>query len=387
MKTLIGSNCACSPNPAPNPFAIRRPFASHTTDLSTCTYRNFPTELQLYLAVDHFISGLRDVSSRDYLRRERARRRITWQEAVQMPRRRSSTHRRVHVSFGNSRHRRHVYEVDECRSRFHDNCHWLRNVSGSAPRQHRQLASLQMFRNITRRLQGRAFVALLRRATRQSPQCTERPMGLWPSQRRRFTWDPSNSSYQHHSGISAHTQGLRCRRCHVSQRQTQTNTRCSNKLINTNHSIRHARLRNSSTSASSVPRLAYLTTSSGNSAPPNPHSYDGPRALQQSHVQQPGKSPSTVHGVYPAERGASQLYTDVQLNNTVVESALIDTGATHSIIPMHNNDEVSIFQDFNYSFVSFKVSCQRRSLTFSVSCPAPSRRLQRLVIRRPLPSP
>ena len=52
-------------------------FASRTTDLSTRAYPNFPTELQLDLAVDHFISGLRDASSRDYLRRERAGRRIT----------------------------------------------------------------------------------------------------------------------------------------------------------------------------------------------------------------------------------------------------------------------------------------------------------------------
>ena len=59
-------------------------FASRTTDLSTRAYPDFPTDLQLDLAVDHFISGLRDASSRDYLRRERARRRISWQEADQM---------------------------------------------------------------------------------------------------------------------------------------------------------------------------------------------------------------------------------------------------------------------------------------------------------------
>ena len=59
-------------------------FASRTTDLSTRAYPDFPTDLQLDLAVDHFISGLRDASSHDYLRRERARRRISWPEAVQM---------------------------------------------------------------------------------------------------------------------------------------------------------------------------------------------------------------------------------------------------------------------------------------------------------------
>ena len=35
-------------------------FASGTTDLSTRASFEFPTDLQLGLAVDHFISGLRD---------------------------------------------------------------------------------------------------------------------------------------------------------------------------------------------------------------------------------------------------------------------------------------------------------------------------------------
>ena len=57
-------------------------FASRTSDLSTRAYPGFPTELQLDLTVDHFISARRDFSTRNYLRRERARRRIEWQEAV-----------------------------------------------------------------------------------------------------------------------------------------------------------------------------------------------------------------------------------------------------------------------------------------------------------------
>ena len=59
-------------------------FASRTTDLSTRAYPDFPTELQLDLAVDHFISGLRDASIRNCLRLKRARRRISWQEAVKI---------------------------------------------------------------------------------------------------------------------------------------------------------------------------------------------------------------------------------------------------------------------------------------------------------------
>ena len=42
-------------------------FASRTTDLSTRAYPDFPKDLKLDLAVDHFISGLRDAFSRDYL--------------------------------------------------------------------------------------------------------------------------------------------------------------------------------------------------------------------------------------------------------------------------------------------------------------------------------
>ena len=59
-------------------------FASRTTDLSTRAYPDFTTDLKLELAVDHFISGLRDASSRDYLRRDSARRLISWQDAGQM---------------------------------------------------------------------------------------------------------------------------------------------------------------------------------------------------------------------------------------------------------------------------------------------------------------
>jgi hypothetical protein len=49
-------------------------FAARTTDLCSRAYVEFATETQLSLAVDHFIGGLADTSTRDYLLRERARR-------------------------------------------------------------------------------------------------------------------------------------------------------------------------------------------------------------------------------------------------------------------------------------------------------------------------
>ena len=48
--------------------------AARTSDLCLRAYPNFSTEDQLSLAVDHFIAGVADVSSRKYLLRKRARR-------------------------------------------------------------------------------------------------------------------------------------------------------------------------------------------------------------------------------------------------------------------------------------------------------------------------
>ena len=44
-------------------------YAARTTDLSSRGYPKFPTEIQLDLAVKHFLSGLRDTSTLYYLRR------------------------------------------------------------------------------------------------------------------------------------------------------------------------------------------------------------------------------------------------------------------------------------------------------------------------------
>ena len=59
-------------------------YAARTTDLCSRAYAEFATEAQLSLAVDHFIGGLADTSTRDYLLRERARRSLEWIEVVRM---------------------------------------------------------------------------------------------------------------------------------------------------------------------------------------------------------------------------------------------------------------------------------------------------------------
>ena len=59
-------------------------YAARVTDLCSRAYPNFSTDDQVNLAVDHFISGIADTSSRDYLMRERAWRLLKWQEAVRI---------------------------------------------------------------------------------------------------------------------------------------------------------------------------------------------------------------------------------------------------------------------------------------------------------------
>ena len=57
-------------------------YAARTTDIWSKAYPAFGTETQLLLAVDHFITGLADITTRDYLLHDCACRSLTWQEVV-----------------------------------------------------------------------------------------------------------------------------------------------------------------------------------------------------------------------------------------------------------------------------------------------------------------
>ena len=58
--------------------------AARTTDLCLHAYAGFSTEAQLSLDVDHFIAGLADSSSREYLQSERAHCTLEWLETVRI---------------------------------------------------------------------------------------------------------------------------------------------------------------------------------------------------------------------------------------------------------------------------------------------------------------
>ena len=53
-------------------------YAAFTTYVCSKAYPNYSTETQLSLAIDHFISGLVDSTTRDYLLHDRASRLLTW---------------------------------------------------------------------------------------------------------------------------------------------------------------------------------------------------------------------------------------------------------------------------------------------------------------------
>ena len=59
-------------------------YAERTTDICSMAYPAFATETQLLFVVDHFITGLADATTRDFLLHDRACRSLTWQEVVQM---------------------------------------------------------------------------------------------------------------------------------------------------------------------------------------------------------------------------------------------------------------------------------------------------------------
>ena len=165
-------------------------FASRTTDLSTRAYPSFPTDLQLDLAVDRFISGLRDVSSTDYLRRERARRRITWQEAVQMAQAAEVSRAAEYT------HPLEAAAIDAMCTKSTNLAHAATTIAADCA------MSAQVHPGNTGNSHVRecfetsrdayedAFVVLLRRVTNQFSRRTEDPLGLSPLQRRRSSCTP-----------------------------------------------------------------------------------------------------------------------------------------------------------------------------------------------------
>ena len=73
-------------------------YAARITDICSKAYPPFATKTQLSLAVDNFITGFVDATTRDYLLHDRACRSLTWQEVVQMAQAFESSRLSLHAS-------------------------------------------------------------------------------------------------------------------------------------------------------------------------------------------------------------------------------------------------------------------------------------------------
>ena len=59
-------------------------YAARTSTLCSHAYPTFSTRGHTSLAVTHFVSGLADTATREYLRRDSARRPVAWHKAIQI---------------------------------------------------------------------------------------------------------------------------------------------------------------------------------------------------------------------------------------------------------------------------------------------------------------
>ena len=204
-------------------------FASRTTDLSTRAYPDFPTDLQLDLAVDHFISGLSGASSRDYLRRERARRRISWQEAVQIAQA-SEVPRAVEYTASAA-----AASLDAMCAKTPNFAHSTMSFPNDCAMSAQIIPATQATRVVVAVPGNHAMLTRTRMrrplAPRHSPifSVHRRPDGpLTPATAPLYV-HLLNCMCLNHSGISARTQGLRGHCRHASWHRTLISTRRSNK--------------------------------------------------------------------------------------------------------------------------------------------------------------
>ena len=314
-------------------------FASRTSDLTSRAYPSFSTDVQLDLAVNHFISGLRDSSSRDYLRRERARRRIQWQETVQMaqaceiPRAaeyQSPAAAAITDAITNAKSANFAHNTTSC-----NDC---------------AIAAQGVGNSGNPRTRGKHTKS--RAPTEYSRSASSNPelFGVaQPAPKVRWTFDPRNGAplraplemyipksqwcFSPYTGLAMA----------LSPRQYAPSPSNYAPLQQSNqYAAQHtSRFQNQQSTSqyhpavsSSTPRFSYPSTSSGNFPPPLPLTYEGSQLTQQSRQQQSNRSSSTVNAVNSAGRGAPQLFADVTLNGSVVHQTLIDTGATFSMVPM-----------------------------------------------------
>ena len=309
-------------------------YAARASDLCSRAYPDFSTETQLDLATEHFISGIVDASSREFLRREFARRQLTWQEAVQLAQASevnatSSSSSSAAIAGGP-----HVATADSL----------ARDTCSRAPL-----------------YGGGAQSSFQRRGACDAPSTPQvRNAGGAVDTSRRFdNWRENNGSRRHDNPI----QPLRSPRFVWDRRARDESDRRPRETA----PYQHSRERESRASADcdwrghDSPSCGYRSerpyadryrsssryTAGGTRRDTSPGQYASdtnprfPRRRSSSGKRQSRDDSAPSHGadnavwaVSSAGNGAPQLFCDCLLDGRPISRALFDTGATYSMMPV-----------------------------------------------------
>ena len=285
-------------------------YAARTTDLCSRAYVEFSIEAQLSLAVDHFIGGLADASTREYLLRERARRPLEWLEAVRITQA-SESARLSSAPLG-------AAAVAESHA----------TSSACAPREEQSIA-----------------------------QPTQAPAFARNSGSRRG--HPSKAQFRESAHPPTHQQGARApNRINPREESEHANVSCTE--VAANQSNRAAKSVQSGAAKSSAPvcfncgkhghfaanctidansvRRCYECGGTGhiarNCANRNaPVQSQPPRqSLPQNRSQSSYSNPKSSNAVASAGSGASQFFSHAEIDSIRVSDALVDTGSSFSMM-------------------------------------------------------
>ena len=271
-------------------------FAARTTDLCSRAYPDFGTENQVSLAVDHFIAGLADVTTRDHLQRERASRVLNWPETVrsaqasEASRLTSGAPSAAAVSDSTSTSTPHSVAYSRSRS---ISDHASSHVHDS---RHRHSHSSRNSRNRGKSSARQTSASTHDRSPRRSPA-------------------PASSN-----DVATNIDTKSARASKFSQ-----STRSKSRIMTCYRCGARGHIAKECTAEENTARKCYECHGFGHLA------RDCPTRLARLAAQQSDKSKS-ANAVASAGVGAPQLFASAEIDGVRIEDALIDTGSAFSMM-------------------------------------------------------
>ena len=284
-------------------------YAARTTDLTTRAYSKFSTENKLDIAVVHFIARLRDTSTRDYLRCERARRSITWEEAFQMAQAckltrasdRSSSHAPIASHTSNATFTNSAQSSTTSGNNCAITTPCATGNSGNTRRRQKYSSSLR---------------------APQGDWRAANPINTTTPQASAWNFDPwKGAPYSANANQFERTRSIPQLPLVPNKFNQQPNQH------NPRPQFQHPRKQRAPYTVSQTNLYA---------VPPLISTFANPQQLtyeqQQPPSQQSNRSSSNVHAVEFARRNAPQVLAAVKLNDVQIDGTLIDSGSSFSLI-------------------------------------------------------